>query len=45
MPPESPCRHLGNCLFQEAERQEIFGKDEVDELVEEEWNDVEKEVS
>jgi len=34
MPPESPCRRLGNCLFQEAERQGIFGKDEVDELVE-----------
>jgi len=34
MPPESPCRRLGNCLFQEAERHGIFGKDEVDEVVE-----------
>ncbi len=34
MPPESPCRRLGNCLFQEAERHGIFGKDEVNEVVE-----------
>jgi hypothetical protein len=34
MPPESPCWRLGNCLFQEAERHGIFGKDKVDEVVE-----------
>jgi len=34
MPPESPCRRLGNCLFQEVERHGIFGKDKVDEVVE-----------
>jgi len=34
MPPESPCRRLGNCLFQEAKRHGIFGKDEVNEVVE-----------
>ena len=41
MPPESPCRRLGDCLSQEAERHGIFGKDEVDEVVDQEWNDVE----
>jgi len=34
LPPESTCRRLGNCLFQEAERHGIFGKDKVDEVVE-----------
>jgi hypothetical protein len=41
MPPESPCRRLSDCLGQEAERHGIFGKDEVDEVVDQEWNDVE----
>ena len=41
MPPESPCRHLSDCLGQEAEQHGIFGKDEVDEVVDQEWNDVE----
>ena len=42
MPPELPCRRLSDCLGQEAERHGIFGKDKVDEVVEQEWNDVEQ---
>jgi len=41
MPPESPCRRLTDCLGQEAEQHGIFGKDEVDKVVDQEWNDVE----
>ena len=41
MPPESLCQRLGDSLGQEAERHGIFGKDEVDEVVDQEWNDVE----
>ena len=41
MPPELPCRRLSDCLGQEAERHGIFGKGEVDEVVDQEWNDVE----
>jgi hypothetical protein len=41
MPPESPCRRLSDCLGQEAEQHGIFGKDEVDEVVDQEWNNVE----
>jgi len=45
MPPEPPCRRLGNGLLQEAERHGIPRKNEVDKVVEYEWNDVEKKVS
>ena len=41
MPPELPCRCLSDCLGQEVERHGIFGKDKVDEVVDQEWNDVE----
>ena len=41
MPPEAPCCHLDQCLGQDAERHGVFGKDEEDELVDRDRNDVE----
>jgi hypothetical protein len=41
MPSESPCGRLGDCFSQDAERHGIFGKNEVDEVVEDNWNEVE----
>jgi hypothetical protein len=45
MPPKLSCRHLGDCFCQEAERRGIFGKNKVEKVVEQEWNDVEQKVS
>jgi hypothetical protein len=41
MPPELPCRRLGDYLCQDAEQHGIFGKDEVDEVVEDDRNELE----
>ena len=41
MPPEEPCCHVDKCLGQDVEQHGVFGKDKEDELLEQEWNDVE----
>ena len=41
MPPELPCGHLGDYFSQDAELHGIFGKDKVDEVVEDDWNKLE----
>ena len=41
MPLESPCQRLSEYLGQKGKRHEIFGKDEVDEVIDQESNDVE----
>jgi hypothetical protein len=40
MPPELPCGRLGDRFCQDAEQHGIFGKDKVDEVVEDDQNEL-----